>query len=753
MPHLTLNRVQYGGLDFDTIEDDLRAQLQVRFAASFNDFSVSSLGIVLLDTVSFGLDTLAFYLDRRATDTYLATARTRRSVALLTRQLGYKMGGAVAASTDLQVGTAVLYGFPIPIPKGFKFLGPNDIIFETAQAVTIPANTLTPVSIPVYQGVTGTETFVSDGSANQQFDLTKVPDGSAVVQGTVVVSVNGSPFEESEFISFDATDQFEINYNGDPPTIRFGDGVAGNIPIKGGSISVTYVSSLGAGGQSLSHTITAAAGPLVVLLTDIDLVADNPENTVGGSDLEDLDHAKTYAPRVFKSRRVAVTRQDYEALAGSFADPLFGRVAVAQAISARSASDDLELQNLIIDTNTAISVAVAAVEAAINTPSTGALALTDGIATNNTALQSALNLLLTKLTSVNTNLGSLLSTSRTIKSNSSEQQVDYTDAATEVTVGKNYITSATTFINGFAVAGSTQITAGDKTTLLGHLSNATNSFNKVDSLLTLINALSASIGAGADSMTTVVQAIQSIVLNEIGISVLTPNSIVKDMQDRITSQLGQIGTSVAPYSALYLQLQTILAASGLAQDQVAENLDAIEVHVDKFLSADCKANLVVVPILARDAAGFYAGPSNGLIQSVQNYLDGIKEVTQTVEVTSGSLFLVPAVIRVRLAVRVGISEQVTQASAATVVDGILRDRAFGASLFLSDLVEPLRALAGVAFVNVTLEGYRPVGSLVVLNDKLDTDGNLVVRDSEVITLSQTTGDLAITTELFTTTNG
>jgi hypothetical protein len=182
-------------------------------------------------------------------------------------------------------------------------------------------------------------------------------------------------------------------------------------------------------------------------------------------------------------------------------------------------------------------------------------------------------------------------------------------------------------------------------------------------------------------------------------------------------------------------------------------LDAIEIHVDKFLSADCKANLVVVPILARDAAGFYAGPSTGLIQSVQNYLDGIKEVTQTVEVTSGSLFLVPAVVRVRLAVRVGISEQVTQASAATVVDGILRDRAFGASLFISDLVEPLRTLAGVAFVNVTLEGYRPVGGPTVLNDKLDTDGNLVVRDSEVITLSQTTGDLTITTELFTTTSG
>jgi len=760
---VSLNRVKYGGLDFDTIEDDLRAQLQIKFAASFNDFSVSSLGIVLLDIVSFGLDTLSFYLDRRATDTYLVTARTRRSVALLTRQLGYKMGGAVAASVDLQVSTATQYAFPVPIPKGFQFLGPNNIIFEAAQQVTIPAFTTAPQKVPAFQGITTSENFVSDGTANQLFKLTRVPTDSSIVQGTVQVLVNGSPFAESDFVTFDATDQFEINYNDEPPTLRFGDGVAGNIPIKNGSIAVTYVASLGAAGQVLSHNIKKVQTQLVVLFTPINLVVDNPDNTVGGSDLEDLDHAKTYAPRVFKSRRVAVTRQDYEALAGSFADPLFGRVAVAQAISARSAASDLELQNLLIDISAALTTAVSTIQNALNNVTTGAFVLTTTIQTSNTQLQADLTNLLTKLNTINTNLASLLSTSRTIKSNSTELQNDQADAAAYVATSKVSVAtastsalSAITTVNAFATApanpAGSQLTAPDKTALSNTMTNVSNNvnaitsnLNQIDALLTLINALAGQIGAGATSQTTVTQAIQSIVVNDIGISVLTANTIVKDMQTQITSIVTALGTQ-SPVAGLFGDLVTIQNSSDLAFDTVTADTAAIEVHVDKILSADCKANLVVVPILARDASGFYAAPSIGLVQSLQSLLDGVKEVTQTVAVTSGVQFLVPAAIEIRLAIRVGISEQITTASAITIVDGVLRDRSFGQSLYVSDLFDPLSTLPGVVFVNVTILGYRPNLSPVILVDKLDANGNLIIANSEVITLSQS--DLDVNTELF-----
>lgn len=734
-----LNRVRWAGLDFDTISDDLRAQLQVKFAASFNDFSVSSLGIVLLDIVAYGLDTLSFYIDRRATDMYLATARTRRSVALLTRQLGYKMSGAVAASTDLQVTTKTAYAFPIPIPKGFQWQGPSGVIFESAQAATIPAaigNAIpAPVTIPVYQGVTLSETFVSDGSENQIFTLSRVPTDAAVVQGTVQVEVDSTPFEESDFITFDATNQFELNYNTDPPTLRFGDGKAGNIPKRAATIVVTYVATLGTSGQVLSGAIKKEVSPLVVMFTQIGLSVTNPDNSIGGDDLEDLDHAKTYAPRVFKSRRVAITRQDYEALAGSYVDPLFGRVAVAQAISARSAASDLELQN-------SLAGITASVETATTTTATAysdALAQTTAVASAIAALQLVVASSVSSLTALTANLSSIVDTSRTLKSSAAEQQENCTDAQIEVTSGKADATGLTALIAAIPSAATSQLSTSDRTAINAYLASITTHLNKIVSLVQPISTLALTQSAGAETQSAVALASQS--------SVDTMSSSLSDsaqgMLDTATTAVG----STSPASGLYGDLSTIGSAYLTTLDEVTAFTDAIYAHVDSYLSADCKANLVVVPILARDAAGFYAKPSISLIKSLQAYLAGIKEVTHTVAVTSGENFLIPAAIRIVIGIYPGIAESTTRASAVSIVDGVLRDRSFGQSLYISDLSDPLKGITGRAYVNVEILGHRPVGSASILTTKLDTEGNLIVPDSEVITLSS--ADLVVEVKLFT----
>jgi hypothetical protein len=735
----TINRVRYAGLDFDTLEDDLRARLQAQFAASFNDFSVSSLGIVLLDIVSFGLDTLSFYLDRRATDTYLATARTRRSVSLLTRQLGYKMGGAVASSVDLQIAATQAYGFPLPIPKGFQFLGPNGLIFEAAQAVTIASNSLATYTIPTYQGQTTTETFVSTGNANQVFTLSRVPSGSDISQGTVLVTVNGMPWVESDFISFDATNQYEIAYNDQPPTIRFGDGVAGNIPVLNGSIVVNYVATAGASGQALSGTITNVVTPLVISLTQISLSITNAQNTVGGSDAEDLDHAKTFAPKVFKSRQVAVTAGDYEALAGAFADPLFGRVAVAQAISARSAANDLELQTLLIAVQSYVNGAVTSVQTAINDPTIGELVLLNTILAAATQLQSDLTPLAQKLTTVNSNLTNILTSCRTVKTNSGEAQENYSDAHTLVGTAKSAIQTV-------RIAAPIAVEQIHQTTV----DNIVNLLNKIDTLLGLVNNLAASSGAAADSATSAVNTTQSLVSVDIGTSVTSPASLLLDLQTQTTAILTAAGIPAStgvPSTSFYAQIDAILAASTFGQAGVNTTVTSIADHVDQILAADCQANLVSVPILARDAAGFYAAPSIGLVRALQNYLDGIKEVTQTVSVTSGAGFLIPAIIKVRVAVRQNVSQQVTAASVTSIVDGVLRDRAFGESLYVSDLLTPVLQVTGVVFANVTITGWRsPVTGLVVTTNN-DSNGNLIINNSLVITLSES--DFVVTTELFT----
>jgi hypothetical protein len=317
-----INRSRFAGKDFFTFIDDLIARIQLLFVTEFNDFVSSGTGQMLIDIVSWACETLSFYIDRQAAESYLQTAQLRRSVNRLCRQVGYKMAPAVAASVDLQVTLTQVRAFDVPIPIGFQFQGPDNLIFEATELVTFPAGegpTSTPRTVAVREGTTKTEKFTSNGTKGQVFRLGPA-DGKYVAEGTVSVTVAGAPWTESEFITYDATDQYEIDYNLSPPVIRFGDAAAGNVPANGADIVVTYVETAGEGGLVMSETIDDVVSPLVVAFTDIGL---------------------------FAARNAAVVRTDYVSLSEAYADPVAGSVAVAQAFVALGADDDLTLQALL----------------------------------------------------------------------------------------------------------------------------------------------------------------------------------------------------------------------------------------------------------------------------------------------------------------------------------------------------------------------------------------------------------------------
>jgi hypothetical protein len=720
-----LNRVKYSGLDFDSHFDDLQARMQIRFASDFNDFATSSLGIMLIDIIAFGLDSLSFYLDRRATDMYLETARSRKSVARLTRQVGYKMLASIAASVDLDVSISDPKIFTVPIPAGFKFKGPNDLVFEAAQIVEwSPAEQVagTVKQVPCYQGETFTENFVSDGSVNQVFELRRTPDGDYVVSGTVVVVVDGATWEESEFLDFETSDQYEVGYNDEPTTVRFGDGVAGNIPTAGASIVATYVAARGKEGIVNKDTIQDVVNPLVVAFDNVTLNVNNPVGSSGGDDPEDLVHAKIFAGQVYKSRQVAVTRNDYEALAGSFANPLFGRVAVAQAVSSRSADTDLLLKSLLSDVSAVIDPIKPAVDAAV----ANSITILDAVDLLLANMATTLTTIASTVTDIDTDTDSIVVSARANKNLSIEIDASTSSIQTNATNGKAAIDAIP--------VGPDALTAPTKDALKEYF--------------TLIESQNASIGGSAGTIELdagdILAKAGSIVDNValIGLTISDTDSLLLSAEtDRaaISVQLGATGVRA--------ELDTISAAVLVLDAGVDTSLDAIFTHVDKILAADCKANLVSVPILTRDAGGFYAAPSLSLIAALQEYLDARKEVTQTVEVLSGVDFLIPAVVLARVGVRSGFSESVTASEVDTAISGILRDRRFGVSLYESDIHDAILLVPGVSFANVDIQGYVDPVTSTLSAVRSDVDGNLIILTSEVITK----GTVTITTEPVTTT--
>lgn len=716
LPLGSLNRARYAGLDFDTHNDDLQARLQVKYAADFNDFAVSALGIMLLDLTAYGLDTLSFYLDRRATDTYLATARTRKSVARTSRQLGYKMGGAVASSVDVQVSVNDVYAFDVPVPAQFQFDGPDNIIFEVAEEVNFtPAEQGLANSkfVPCYQGRTYQENFVSDGTASQVFELRRVPDGEFIVQGSVTVQVDGADWEESDLLSYGTTDQFEVGYNDEPPTIRTGDGIAGNIPGAGATLRVTYAVSRGKSGQVAKDTIQSATTPLVVSFTEIALTINNPEGSSGGDDRETLASAKAFAPKVWKSRDVAVTGEDYEGHAGSYADPLFGRVAVAKAISSRSAADDLTIQNYLI----AIERAVSDLSTSLTTAFANITASLDTIDTDVSGITSDVSDATDASSDIESEKDTALGSVRSIKNYTGEITVDASDI-------QGYVTSGKTDVD------ASSATAGEKADINGW-------FDLIDSEASAISTAAGNAESLANSAVGNLNAIATAIadLNTALASITAHNASISTQSAAIRAEVATLTTETAELVALVDLSDEDSASSG------------INAHLDRLLATDCKANLVTVPILVRDAGGFYTAPSSGLIDSLQNYLDGRKEVTQTVAVTSGQNFLVPAVIRARVGVLTGYSEAVVKTAVEAVINGVLRDRSFGIPLYESDLDDPILEVEGVDFVNARITGHLDTDGTTVLTARLDSDGNLIILDSEIITRGTTT----VTTELVTVT--
>lgn len=792
-----LNRVQYAGLDFPTHFDDLRSELQTKFAADFNDFALSSLAIMLLDITAYGLDALSFYLDRRATDSYLETAQTRKAVSRLTRQLGYKMGGAISASTDLEISITQALNFTVTIPQGFQFKGPENLVFECAQAITYAPQSTTPQFVPVYEGETVVETFVGDGTASQVYELQAIPAGKNVVQGSVKVLVNGTPYTEADFLPITGGQYFEVGYNDSPATIRFGDGTVSQTDIPGPSstISVTYIAATGLAGQVNANTITDVVVPLVVNFTTVPLSITNPEAAVGGDDPESLSRAKTLAPLVYKSRRVAVTQDDYVSLASAFADPLFGRVAVAQAYSTRSAADDLTLQALLQDVRDVVSPIYTTVDAQLGllgvetTNITAQLAVQNtalgDVGTSTTAINAALatnavplmqgvsntaNLAVSRCTAgavavgtVTTAVGvSLLTTASYVQPAVSANVTVSVASITGLTIGQtvSVSTGGTTqgiytvvtvptltsvqlnltsipvggTIVGGTVATSSNLTSAPVSALaLGDKTELTTLFNSVSSDV-------ASMQADNDnSLGYVETALDETAL--IGLS--TASGYLQTLETArasIAASNTLISGTISPAIALAIDP---IDPTGSGTGSINAALDAIEDHVDQILAANCSANLVTVPILTRDANGFYVAPSLGLRVQLQSYLDARKAVTQNVAVVSGEASLVYSVLTLQVSVRQGYSESVVRVAVLSAIDGLLKNRAFGVSLYRSDIVETVLSVDGTYYVNPTIDGFYTSTNTALQTNKLDGYGNLIVDENEVVTK----GTVAVTTVL------
>jgi len=340
-----LNRVQFIAEDFQTYRDEADAFFAANYPDAFNNLLNTDLGNALMDQLAFAMQSLAFMVNRRASELFLSTARLNKSITKLARMLGYPIAPAAPGTTDMSIFlTGAPYAFPITFARGFAFQGPGDTVYEFRNdtPVIFPAGSVSGI-IPVREGQTKTLTFISSGLQNQEFQIAGIPDGTTLYSDGLILTVDGEEWARVPLLTYTATNIFEILFTEDPPKLRFGDGIAGNIPPEGAQVVLKYVAGKGLQGSVGSNQFSGPLTQMVVSGQTIAMTLSNPVGNVG-ADPEDIRHVKSFASSFFRTQSAAVIKSDYDTIA-----QLQPGVAIADAQIMRGVSGDITIQGFFED--------------------------------------------------------------------------------------------------------------------------------------------------------------------------------------------------------------------------------------------------------------------------------------------------------------------------------------------------------------------------------------------------------------------
>ncbi len=716
-----LNEVKYSARDFATMADHLIRMIKTEYGEEYNDYTQTAVAIMLRDLICWAFVNVQWYMDRSASDLYLRTARTPAAVSAIVEQIGYKMSPAASSG-----GTCVMTfeegtTGPFELKDRWQFQGPNGLKFETYSKKLVP-QALDPgetVSVGVRQGETRIATFTSDGSKNQLYRMTGVSEGKFLAYNTTEIWVDGQLWEERDFLEFKTGipdgNIYEINYLASPPTVRFGDGIAGNVPSDTAEIKIQYIVIDGKSGNVARDTILQSVDTLFIGGEQVSFTVTNPERTSGGGDPESIESAKRLAPRSFAARGAAITKDDYEALSESFSDPTYGAPVRAYAHSPRSSYSDVIFNSLVVDIETALETYVELVESIEE----DVIAAGNGLDTILESMTESTDVLATLQSSLESSIASAIS----LGTGARDASVTAGSAASN---SKDRTDSATASIDGLItwIDDSTTISAEDKDVLLNGNDSGVNGLNNINSDVSVAGAeaLAASTKAGES-----VQALDTQIdthLNE------ASGYIVDDLVEQIDSLNSDISSMDSTINddttGIIALLEQLSGSAASMSDEINAIVASMRDRIAEIFEDECQSNFVQVPILSADSDGNYVSPSVGLRGSLQQYLDTVKEVTQVVEVVDGSYILVPADINVEMEIwPVYVNDEVV-AQVERVISRLLKGRRFEQPLYLSDLYEVIKLSSnGIKRFNVEIVG--PVSTPSVIDN-----GNLVPGDDKVI---------------------
>lgn len=334
---ITNSITDYTNKDYASLREAMLALASERMP-EWTDHSPNDLGVLLLELYAHMTDTMLYYQDRIAAESYLETAVERRSIINLLRLIGYELRPHQPASADLTLLFNSEALGVVTIDTGTEFQ-------TTAEATGEPVN-FQYLRDPLDIDLADLPGHIhSDGKTYYRFDRLPVVQVDATVDKEIIGSSDGSPAQrfklrqapilddqlvvtldeggvleswqqKSDLLGSLAGDKHYIIRRDDDESVyvEFGDGRHGKIPVRGrNNITAAYRVGGGIKGNVAAFTISKAVSSVEHLK-----VVFNEQPATGGANPESSDDAVQRGPSLFRSMQRAVTAEDYEAHALEF---------------------------------------------------------------------------------------------------------------------------------------------------------------------------------------------------------------------------------------------------------------------------------------------------------------------------------------------------------------------------------------------------------------------------------------------------
>ena len=395
---MTTPNLPIDNLDFDDIKSSLKAFLKTQTKFKDYDFEGSGMNI-LLDLLAYNTHYQAYYANMVANESFIDSALKRQSVVSLAKQLGYTPRSYKASTAVVNiVWNNPSAAFRASVARGEVFVLRGDTFSATGGGsvftflplqnykVINQGDNCIAENVEIKEGRFQTFTYiVNESDTSQRFIIPETNIDTSTLRVRVtrsakdITGINDVWYLVSDINSVEAdTNAYFLQEVEDQKyQILFGDGIVGRKPTDGNAILLEYMvtrADQANGVQSFRYSgniANAGVTPVVVPLVDENGIT---QVSFGGSQPEDIESIRYYAPRNYQAQERTVTAEDYKTIltrdyktvdsimvwGGEESDPpQYGKVFVSikpQNASKLSTLEKLSIQNTILQRKNVLGI-------------------------------------------------------------------------------------------------------------------------------------------------------------------------------------------------------------------------------------------------------------------------------------------------------------------------------------------------------------------------------------------------------------